>query len=93
MTFKLPKFGLDPLEWREVQRLRRTGLAEQADALEAHYKSGERLPTVDQFSSCFDAHITVDGKQLTYDELKSHPQRHLVKWMIENGRVGMSSGL
>lgn len=41
----LPKFGLDPPEWKEVQRLRQLGLIDQADAVEAHFKSGAGLPS------------------------------------------------
>ena len=98
MTFKLPKFALDPPEWKEVQRLRRAGKVEQADALEAHYISGDHIPYVTHGYGCGTkfvtangdsvaidgAYVTINGEFVMVDDLKNHPRGHLVQWMLDN---------
>lgn len=81
--YKLPKFGLDPDEWKEVQRLKRIGHP-AADAVEQHFKSGDDLPKVHlgshpQQHQCF---VEVDG--VRYANSKECPP--LVQWMVETGQ-------
>ena len=88
-----PKFGVSSPEWKEVQRIRRAGLADRADAVQAHFISEEESPQITQFQDFDGECLVVDGQTVTLEDLKTHPQRHLIEWMIERGNVTISLGL